>query len=294
MGEILVLCGAPGGAEALGRAVRRDAAGGVFHTVRHARGWAELAAWAAAPGPGRIAFADPYHGGTFAAAEIRRLRERAPAVEVVALADFTGRPAADAFALAGLGVREIVCTAQDGAAARVAAALEAHLGRGALDAVVESLAAAVPPGVHRWLAPVLLSAQGAESVAALARAALCSPRTLRRSLRGAGLPSAEELLAWRRLLHAARLLEDGRSADSVARALGFSTGSALRKSLKRHTGLRPGELRRQGGFGALATMFLGRCRAGAGAADSTWTRRVPAGAGGGRSGYGAERGDGAD
>jgi transcriptional regulator GlxA family with amidase domain len=97
-------------------------------------------------------------------------------------------------------------------------------------------------------------------VSELARAALCSPRTLRRTLGRAGLPAPEELLAWRRLLHAGRLLDDGRSADGVARTLGFSSGSALRKCLKRHTGLRPRELRRQGGFTVLAALFLGRCR----------------------------------
>jgi AraC-like DNA-binding protein len=282
MGEILLLCGAPAGASALRRALQREAACGVVHALRPVRSWAELAARSAAPDAGRIAFVDPYHGGAFAAAEIRRLRERSPAVEVVALADFTRCPPADAFTLALLGVREIICTAERDAAARVAAALGAHLGRGAMEEVVEALAATVPRAVHRWLAPVLLAAGGVGSVAELARAARCSPRTLCRTLRGAGLPPPDELLAWRRLLHAGRLLDDGRSADSVARALDFSTGSALRKSLKRHTGLRPGELRRQGGFRALAALFLRRCGGGARGAE-----RVAAGAGGGVPGYGA-------
>lgn len=277
MGELILLSAADGAAaDILRRAVRRDAACGVFHTVRAARGWAELAAWAAAPGAGRLAFVDPYHGGASAATEIRRLRERSPALEVVALADFTRRPAADAFTLATLGVREIVCTREPDAVAHVSAALGAHLNRGALEETVEALGATVPAAVHRWLAPVLLSARGAGSVAELARAVRCSPRTLRRTVRGAGLPSPEELLAWRRLLHAGRLLDDGRSADSVARALDWSSGSALRKCLKRLTGLRPGELRRQGGFGALAALFLRRCR-GEAAPAGAWRR--PAGRG---------------
>jgi AraC-like DNA-binding protein len=288
MGELLLLSGAPAADDVLRRAVQRESAGGVFHAVRRARDWAELRAWAAAPGGGRMAFVDPCHGGPLAADEIRRLREGAPAVEVVALADFTRCPPADAFRLAVLGVREIVCTADRDAAARVAAALGTYLNRGPMEAMVQSLADHVPPPVHRWLAPFLLSPRGGATVPTLARAALCSPRTLRRTLRGAGLPPPEELLAWRRLLHAARLLDDGRSADGVARALDFSSGSALRKSLKRHTGLRPRELGRLGGFGALATLFLRRCR---GDAPAT---RVHSGAGGGRSGYGAGRDGGAD
>ncbi|MFL5541947.1 MAG: helix-turn-helix domain-containing protein [Longimicrobiaceae bacterium] len=290
MGEILFLAGAPAGADVLHRAVQRDAACGVFHTVRRAGGWAELAAWAAAPGAGRLAVVDPYHGGRFAAAEVGRLRERSPALEVIALADFTRRAAAEAFTLALLGVREIVCTSDPAAAAKVAAALRAHLNRGAIEEVVAALAGVVPPAVHRWLAPVLLSGTGAESVTGFARAAHRSPRTLRRTLHGAGLPSPEELLAWRRLLHAARLLDDGRSADSVARALDFSTGSALRKCLKRLTGLRPGELRRQGGFGALAALFLRRCRGGARRVELAGHGGVRLGADHGRPGYGAGRG----
>lgn len=294
MGELLLLCDAPAGAEVLRRAVQREAACGVFHTVRRARGWGELAAWAAAPGAGRLAVVDPYHGGRFAGAEIGGLRERAAGVEVVALADFTRRAAADAFTLARLGVREIVCTGEPDAAGMVAAALRAHLNRGAVEEVVAALAGTVAPAVHRWLAPVLLSAADeAGTVARLARAARCSERTLRRTLRGAGLPAPEELLAWRRLLHAGRLLEDGRSADSVARALDWSSGSALRKSLKRLTGLRPGELRGQGGFGALAALFLRRCRGGAGPARPAPGGGRP-GAGGGRLGYGTAPGPGAD
>ena len=278
MGELLLLCDSPAGAELVRRAVQRDAAGGTFHAVRRGRGWAELAAWAASPGAGRLALVDPYHGGCLASVEISRLRERSPALEVVALGDFTQRPPGDGFSLAVLGVREIICLAQRDAEARLVAALGAHLNRGAMEDTVAALAARVPAAVHRWLAPVLLTADGVTAVPELARAARCSPRTLRRTLAGAGLPPPEELLAWRRLLHATRLLDDGRSADSVARALDYSSGSALRKVLKRHTGLRPGELRRQGGFAALAALFLGRC----GARERRSPRRIPQGASHGR------------
>jgi AraC-like DNA-binding protein len=153
----------------------------------------------------------------------------------------------------------------------------AHANRGAIEEVVGTLAGRMAPRVGRWLAPVLLSAGGVRTVPELARAARCSPRTLRRTLHGAGLPAPEELLAWRRLLHAARLLDDGRSADSVARALEFSTGSALRKCLKRHTGMRPGELRRRGGSHVLAALFLLRC--GAGGRMTGVTSAVTAGGG---------------
>lgn len=264
--------------------MQRGAADGAFHTLRTARGWAELTALASGPAAG-MAFVDPYHGGAFAAAEIRRLRERVPAVELVALADFSARPAADAFSLALLGVRGMVCTSREPGAAELVRCIHEHLNRGPLDELVEALAALVPAPVHRWLAPVLHSAEP-YTVPELARAARCSPRTLGRVLRAAGLPTPERLLAWRRLLHAARLLDDGRSAESVARALEFSSGSALRKSLKQVTGLRPRELAVRGGLRLLATLFLRRC-----GADPAHCG-VP-GAGAGRLGYRSRAGGGA-
>ncbi|HEU0016509.1 MAG TPA: helix-turn-helix domain-containing protein [Longimicrobium sp.] len=265
MGTILLLSSLPAAAECLRRALHREAAGGAVHSLRTAGGWAELAALAAAQAGPSAAFADPYHGGRLVPGNLLHLRERAPAVELVALSDFSGRPAADAFALAGLGVREVICVGGGGAVDAVVRALHAHLNRGPLDALAEELGGAVPPHVHRWLRPFLVSPGGARTVPELARAARCSPKTLRRALRVAGLPSPERLLAWRRLLHAARLLDDGRSADCAARVLEFSSGSALRKSLKHLTGLRPGELRAGGGLAWLAERFLERCGGGVGA-----------------------------
>jgi AraC-like DNA-binding protein len=275
MADILLLSALPVTVERVRRAVQSERADGVSHTVRAARGWAELTAWASASAAA-VALVDPWHGGPFAAGEIRRLRERAPAVEVVALADFTGRPAADAFSLAVLGVREMVCAAREASPAELVRCLREHLNRGLLEEMVDALAALVPPSVHRWLAPALLGGNASPSVPELARAARCSPRTLRRALRAAGLPSPEQLLAWRRLLHAARLLDDGRSADSVARALEFSSGSALRKSLKQLTGLRPRELAAGGGLRLLAALFLRQCGAMGGPAVAPRERRLAA------------------
>ncbi len=256
MAEILFLSSCPTAARRIREAVQRDAAGGVHHVVRPAGGWAELTALAGASACA-VAFVDPYRDGPFAASEIRRLRERAPALDVVACADFSGRPPADAFSLAMLGVRALVDGAEGTAAwLRI---LHEHLNRGPLDELVESLAGVVPPDVHGWLGAALLDASPPSTVPELACAARCSPRTLRRSLSAAGLPAPEQLLAWRRLLHAARLLGDGRTADSVARTMGFSSGSALRKSLKALTGLRPRDIAGPLGVRRVAALFLARC-----------------------------------
>ncbi|MFL5517935.1 MAG: hypothetical protein ACJ8DJ_17385, partial [Gemmatimonadales bacterium] len=72
MADILLLSSSPLAAERVRRAVQGERAGGVFHAVRAARGWAELTAWASASAAA-VAFVDPWHGGAFAALEIRRL-----------------------------------------------------------------------------------------------------------------------------------------------------------------------------------------------------------------------------
>lgn len=280
MGDLLLLSPFPSATDTLRSALRRQSAGGVHHVLRASCGWSDLTALAAAA-PTALAFVDPYHGGAFGAAEIRRLRARAPGVEVVALADFSGRPPADGFVLAQLGVRGMVCVRDDGPDALVRA-LDEFLNRGPLDEMAAALAEVVPPAVHRWLAPVLASAADPGGVPALARAAgQGTPRTLGRLLAAAGLPTAAELLAWRRLLHAARLLDDGRSVASVAAILGFSSPSALRKSLKQLAGLRPAELAGAGGLRRLAALFVERCRSGRPGEPG----RVPPGPAAGGSGY---------
>ncbi|HEY0014739.1 MAG TPA: helix-turn-helix domain-containing protein [Longimicrobium sp.] len=262
MGDLLLLSPAPSAMDTLRSALRRQAAGGVHHVVRTSRGWSDLTALAIAT-PAAVAFVDPYHDGAFAATEIRRLRARAPGVEVVALADFHGRPPTDGFALAQLGVRGIVCVRRDGPDA-VVRVLDALVRRGPLDEMVAALAEVVPASVHRWLGPMLVSPADPGSVPALARlAGQGTARTLGRLLAAEGLPAAAELLAWRRLLHAARLLEDGRSVAGAAAVLEFSSASALRKSLRRVAGLRPAELAASGGVRRLAHLFVARCRSGA-------------------------------
>jgi AraC-like DNA-binding protein len=289
MGDVLLLSPAPSAMDSLRGALRRHSASGVHHVVRTSCGWSDLTALAAAA-PAALAFVDPYHGGAFGAAEIRRLRARAPGVEVVALADFSGRPPADGFALAQLGVRGMVCVRGDGPNALVRA-LDDFLNRGPLDEMALALAEVAPPAVHRWLAPMLVSAADPGGVQALARAVgLGTPRTLGRVLAAAGLPTAAELLAWRRLLHAARLLDDGRSVASVAARLEFSSASALRKSLRQLAGVRPAELARAGGLRRLAALFVERCRDGRPVAPGR-VRPGPASDGSGYAGAGSPGAD---
>ena len=82
----------------------------------------------------------------------------------------------------------------------------------------------------------------------LSRLIAVSRRALTRRLSEAELPPPHQLLTWGRLVVAAHLLEDGtRSADGVALALDFPSGSAFRNVCRRYVGATPLEIRARGG-----------------------------------------------
>jgi AraC-like DNA-binding protein len=79
-------------------------------------------------------------------------------------------------------------------------------------------------------------------------------------LRSCGLPSAGHMLTWAKLLHAGRWLSDpGRSAQSVARQLEYSSGAAFRRALRSYGGLTPSQVRERGGLAPILARFLDAC-----------------------------------
>jgi len=84
--------------------------------------------------------------------------------------------------------------------------------------------------------------------------------TLSERLKGGGLVSVGRLLLWSRLLHAAVwLCEPGRTADSVARQLEYSSGAAFRRALREHTGATPTEVIDKGGLPFVLSCFMRDC-----------------------------------
>ncbi len=83
-----------------------------------------------------------------------------------------------------------------------------------------------------------------------------TPRALAYQLRRAGMPPVSTVAMWGKALVAAYRLE--RSTDAVAliaRSLGFASGSALRRLLKRCANETPQGLRQPGGFGWVLRCF---------------------------------------
>jgi len=87
-----------------------------------------------------------------------------------------------------------------------------------------------------------------------------SVSTLERRCERWGLPTPGRLLLWLRVLYGLRwLLEPGRSVESVAYQLGYSSGAAFRRAIKATIGGRPSPLRSEQGLDRALDMFLSEC-----------------------------------
>lgn len=75
----------------------------------------------------------------------------------------------------------------------------------------------------------------------------------------AGLPSIGHFLLWAKLFYAGHWLEEpGRSGESVARQLGYSSGAAFRRALKLYTGATPTRVKEDGGLRLVVRQFFRR------------------------------------
>jgi AraC-like DNA-binding protein len=97
----------------------------------------------------------------------------------------------------------------------------------------------------------------------LATAFGVSVSTLERRCERWGLATPGRLLLWLRVLYGLRwLLEPGRSVESVAFQLGYSSGAAFRRAIKATIGGRPSPLRNPRGFERALDQFIAECPGG--------------------------------
>ena len=186
--------------------------------------------------------------GASTAVAVEQLRMKFPAIPVLAYCVLRHATSRELLAMAHAGVNGFVLRGFDdvGRALRMALAnadddcLEQVMGH----ELGNLLAADVRPVVAHCLS----HARTSHTVSGVAAGLGVHRRTLVNRLAQAGLPSPSAVISWCRLLLAARLLEDpGRSVESVALALDFGSGTALRSMLRRYTGLQPKAVRRGGG-----------------------------------------------
>jgi len=197
--------------------------------------------------PVRLAVIDLFAGGRANFERVRHLKQRLPRLTLIAYVTFTAERAHDVFDAGRQGMDGLVIADQDDAP-RALLALVEHAESRSLGAVVRGALESVEPTI---LDAVLLSVTRAHerlSPEGLARLLALPRRTVSQRLSGAGFPPPQRLLTWGRLIVAAHLLEDRhRSADRIALALDFPSGSAFRNTCQRYLHATPGEIRARGG-----------------------------------------------
>lgn len=190
---------------------------------------------------------------------VGELRRRFPSLGTVLVA----RPGADPFSLFRLGrvgLGGLVLLGPD-PLLRLDGALKEALGSGT-EAIVTRAVSPHLPVRETWALRLALEGalQGWGTEELAGRVGLTRPHASAR-LRAVGLPSLGHLLVWAKLFHAGRWLTDpGRTAESVSRQLGYSSGAAFRRALHRYVGLTPSAVRAGGGLRTVLARFLDECR----------------------------------
>lgn len=206
--------------------------------------------------PVRVAVIDFLAGSRPRVESLRRLKYRFPRLTVIGYIDFSadrahdlfeaGRSGADALLIADVddSPRELLTVVGQAEARSLGSAV-----RRSLDSIDPSVREAVLLSVtraHERISPTVLA-----ELLALHR------RTLGKRLAAAGFPPPQRLITWGRIIVAAHMLEDrNRSANSIAAALDFPSGSAFRNTCQRYLHATPEKIRALGGAGYAVKALL--------------------------------------
>lgn len=179
--------------------------------------------------------------------QVRRLKQKAPRIALVAYAGLGADRIRHIFDAGRYGFEELVVAELDDGAGAFARALERAAARGVAGLVRGAIPAGTDPAVRDAVLIAVTRAHERLTPATLADILGTSPRQLVRILADAGAPSPHRLLMWGRLIVAGALMDGSRrSADRIAVALGFPSGSAFRNTCRRYLGATPGEARAEG------------------------------------------------
>jgi len=187
---------------------------------------------------------------------IRRIRVAYPSIPVVMYVPLSNEISGLVLEYARVGVSQLVFQGVDDLRTPLRAAVHAALDHASALGVGAELEALVPSNLLPFLRYCLEHARRDMGVEAAATAMGVHRKTLVDRMRAAGLPSPRAIIAWSRLVLAARLLDDpGRTVEQVALMLDFPSGTALRNMFKRYTGLRTSEVRQNGGVRCVLHAF---------------------------------------
>lgn len=202
--------------------------------------------------------------GVSTASLVARLHEARPRLPIVLWCERSAAETHDLAQFAGSGVSAILFREETDFEIRLLSAIS-----GASDVTFRQMTdQAIHRRVPTALAPVvrfcLDQAHGVPRVDVVARAVGLSSRALAYQLKRAGMPPVSALVMWSKALVAAyRLERSTEPVGAIAKSLGFASGSALRRLLKRCANETPQGLREPGGFGWVLRCFERRLNRGA-------------------------------
>ncbi len=197
--------------------------------------------------PVRVAVIDLFAGGQASFERVRQVKQRLPRLTLIAYVSFSADRAHDLFDAGRQGMDGLIIADQDDAP-RALLALVEHAESRSLGSVVRQSLEEMEPTIRDAVLLAVTRAHERLSPEGLARLLALPRRTVSQRLMNAGFPPPQRLITWGRLIVAAHLLEDRhRSADRVALALDFPSGSAFRNTCQRYLSATPSELRARGG-----------------------------------------------
>ena len=193
-------------------------------------------------------------GRTVPPERLGRLRKRRPDLAIVVYSDFS-KNRLDPFELGKYGI-DAVIDAGDDDPVEIRDALTRSHASATAGSVANDLQGHLPTLLVDALRWGVENAIERPVAADLARDLGMSVHQLARQLRSLNAPCARVLLVWGRILHAARLLEWGRTVESAAHQSGYANGSALQRAFRLRVGFPPGHVSDRGGLAPILDALL--------------------------------------
>ncbi|MGQ0537484.1 MAG: helix-turn-helix domain-containing protein [Gemmatimonadaceae bacterium] len=198
---------------------------------------------------------------------VRELRKVFPSVPVVLYCSLRPENARHILEFARAGVNDLVLCDVDDVRATLRNALARAEDHCTANFVMDQLGRGPSQPMLNVIRTCLERGRRALTVGELAGELGVTRKTLSDWTRQAGFPPPKAVISWCRLMMCARLLEDpGRTIEQVAMLADFPSSTSLRNMLRRYTGLRPVEIRENGGLRCVLHAFKRAVAAYAGAA----------------------------
>jgi len=199
--------------------------------------------------------------GNDAVRTIREIALERPQVAIIGYCRAGSQYSTDIRALAAAGVHQFVFVGIDDTGVAFRAVLDMARRQCAAECVMDALAGVVPAALHPILEVALGKPQSVTTVPALAKALGVHRKTLFNRCERANFIPPAELLIWARLALVAYLLQTtGCTIETIAIELSFASDTALRNVMKRYTGQRASDVRRNGGLQCVIDALAQRLR----------------------------------